>query len=32
LEPDGEMTIIIFAVTDDHFAAFAVTIRPDPVG
>ena len=32
LEPDGVMTIIIFAVTDDHFAAFAVTIRPDPLG
>jgi transposase len=31
LEPDRVM-IIIFAVTDDHFAAFAVTIRPDPVG
>jgi transposase len=32
LEPDGGMTIMIFAVTDDQFAAFAVTIRPDPVG
>ena len=32
LEPDGVMTIRIFAVTEDHFAAFAVTIRPDPVG
>jgi transposase len=32
LEPGGVMIIRIFAVTDHHFAAFAVTIRPDPVG
>jgi transposase len=31
LQPDGELIVIMLLITDDQTAAFAVTIRPDPV-
>ena len=32
LQPDGVLIVMIFVAADDQFAAFAVMIRPIPLG